>query len=96
MIKFKAYCTNGGIEKKEVVKETKNFICLVADKEWFPGGRKEAKESDYHKYFDTFNDAKEWVIKKLDERIEKLRNDVARVELYKIKASERTDQDLDK
>jgi len=96
MIKYKEYRTNGEIEKTKAIKETKNFIYLVADTEWFPGGRKEAKESDYHKYFDTFNDAKEWVIKKLDERIEKLRNDVARVELYKIKASERTDQDLDK
>jgi len=96
MIKYKAYWTNGSIDQIEVIKETKNFVFLVADKEWFPDGRKEAKESDFHKYFDDYSDAKEWVIKNLSAHIERLRNEVARYELYKVKAQERALADLSK
>lgn len=96
MIKYKAYCGDGNIEKVDVVKETKNFMVLVADKEWFPDGRKEAKESDYHKYFDDYNDAKKWVIGELNWRIEKLEKEMEMVELYKVKAQERELADFSK
>jgi len=39
------------IEKKKVVKETTKFFV-------FPNGRREAKVSNWHEYFKTFNDAK--------------------------------------
>ena len=71
MIKYKA--CGDTIEKMEVIKETKNFIVLKADKIWFKNGeRKEAKESEYHKYFDDFSAAKKWLIDMKVELIKKL------------------------
>lgn len=47
----------------EVIKETKNFIVLKADKIWFKNGeRKESKESGYHKYCNDFAAAKKCLI----------------------------------
>lgn len=95
MIKFRA-SVSGNVTKEDVIKVTKNFICLDVDKEWFPDGRKEAKESEEHKYFDTFADAKEWAIKKLDERIVSLQESINKAIVLKEKAMHRKESDCDK
>mgnify|MGYP003385761559 CR=1 FL=1 len=95
MIKYRA-SISGNVTKEDVIKETKRFMCLLVDKEWHPDGRKEAKESDSHKYFDTFADAKEWAIKKLDERIAELQKSIFRAVELKRLAIHRTESDCDK
>ena len=93
MIKYRAV-VNGNITKENVVKETKNFMCLEADKEWFTVDmRKESKESDVHKYFDSFEDAKEWVIKKLDGRMSCYQEAINRDLALKEKAINRSESD---
>jgi len=93
MIKYRAV-VNGNITKENVAKETKNFMCLEADKKWFSvGTRKESKESDTHKYFDSFEEAKEWAIKKLDIRISCYQEAINRDLALREKAMNRSESD---
>ena len=63
MIKYEAIIT-GEIRKLEIKKETDKFIV-------FEDGRRAAKKSDWCSYFNTFEEAKQWLIAYLDMRIQK-------------------------
>ena len=63
MIKYEAIIT-GEIRKLEIKKETDSFIV-------FKDGTRSAKNSSYCSYYDTFEEAKQWLIAYLDMRIQK-------------------------
>lgn len=77
MIKYRASIP-ARIETKDVIRETKNYIVFKADKECFKNGeRKESKESEYHKFFDDFVTAKNWL---MDRQMETEKNLERRLE----------------
>ncbi len=80
MIKFKASTIGNRIEKVEVVGETECFVKL-------PNGRKDAKRSEWQNYFDSFDDAKNYLIDKAQKRVDSLRTQLesANGELGQIK-----------
>jgi hypothetical protein len=59
MKKYKTYSFNINIEKAEIERETKHFVVLE-------NGRRDAKFSDYCRYYDTFNEAKDYLIKRTE------------------------------
>ena len=71
------------IDELDYARETENFIVLsLGDAREF----KEAKESSDHRYFANFNDAKEWLMLKIDlemkiyqTRIDKLKHQKQKV-----------------
>ena len=74
MIKYRA--EYGTITKENIIKETDSFFVVVSS--YWPKGRRERKESDTHKYFDSFEEAKNWLVdqqklklRRLNERINK-------------------------
>jgi len=68
------------VEKVEVAGETDHFVKLL-------NGRKEAKQSDWCSYFDSFDDAKNYLIDKAQKRVDSLRRSLesANGELGQIK-----------
>ena len=57
MIKYKAnYCVRPEVEKVEIEKETESSVWIK--------GRREAKETQYHAFFNTFQEAKDFLIDK--------------------------------
>ncbi|GAF97832.1 unnamed protein product [marine sediment metagenome] len=82
----KYYATDGGISTKEIVRETDSSV-------WTPsrwegkGERREAKVSTYSAYFDTFDEAFAWVLKRANARLEKAERQVgyAKEQLKKVK-----------
>lgn len=69
MRKFK---TGFGIEIKEVeiVRETAKQVVVLLDGFRRQGERREAKRSSYNNYFDTWKEAKEYLLNKVRRRIE--------------------------
>ena len=68
------------VEKVEVAGETEHFVKLL-------NGRKEAKKTDWSSYFDSFDDAKSFLLDKAQKRVDSLRRqlETANGELGQIK-----------
>jgi glutathione peroxidase-family protein len=68
------------VEKVDVAGETEHFVKLLH-------GRKEAKKSDWVSYFDSFDDAKKFLLDKAQKRVDSLRRQLesANGELGQIK-----------
>ena len=68
------------VEKVEVAGETDHFVKLL-------NGRKEAKKTDWSSYFDSFDDAKSFLLDKAQKRVDSLRRqlETANGELGQIK-----------
>ena len=67
------------IEKIEVVRETAKFYVLMASNPRHPE-RREAKSSDWQNYFDTFKEAKQFLIDRLKTKIKKYELNIEYVE----------------
>jgi hypothetical protein len=78
MFKYKTGSTK--IEKVEVAGETDHFVKLL-------NGRKEAKRSDWSNYFDSFDNAKNYLLEKAERKVSSLRRQLesANGELGQIK-----------
>lgn len=78
MIKYLAKFNR--VEKLEVTGETDHFVKLL-------NGRKEAKKTDWSAYFDSFDDAKNSLVDKAQNRVDSLRRqlETANGELGQIK-----------
>jgi hypothetical protein len=66
MIKFKTSVIGNRIEKVEVVGETECFVKLI-------NGRKDAKRSEWQNYFNSFDEAKNYLIDNAQKRVDSLR-----------------------
>lgn len=62
MIKYKASVISKKITAVEVVRETEKFVVFSHSK----GEFKEAKASEYTAYFDSFEDAKSWIVEQYE------------------------------
>jgi len=62
MIKYSVDATSCCIEQVDVTRETKGFVFLKS-------GHRVAKRSGYTNYFNSFNDAKEFLISSVDDEI---------------------------
>lgn len=90
MEKFKT--TYGdSITKYEVIKETEKQITFIYRWEWNKENkfreRRENKDSSYHKWHNTFEEAKNYLIKYNEKQIENLENQIikAREKLSKVR-----------
>lgn len=72
MIKYKTDYL-GKIEKREIIKETPKQVVYESD--WFGKKymKKEAKHSNYNDWFDTFDEAKSFLLDKSNKRLEALK-----------------------
>jgi hypothetical protein len=52
------------IEKVNVVKETEHFVTLE-------NGRRDGKRTDHYAYFDTWEEAKQWIVKHCQSEVER-------------------------
>jgi hypothetical protein len=73
MIKFKVWCSK--IQKTEAIKETDCFIWVINS--WHSKPFKTAKRSEYANYFDTFEEAKIFLIQRTQDRIDALEKQLA-------------------
>lgn len=65
------------IEKREITKETKNFVTILEDiGNSRKRERKVAKESEYDRYFDSFYEAKQYLLERESKRMEYAQRDV--------------------
>lgn len=55
------------IEKVEIIKESEHFV-------WINEKQREGKKTNYHIYFDSYNDAKQYLINKQHKHIGQLEN----------------------
>ena len=71
------------IEEFDYVRETEHFITVSKN------GRetRESKESDGHRYFTKFNDAKEWVMSMIDLQIKNIQTKIDRLKSEKQKVN---------
>ena len=69
MIKYKVSKWKSTIESVEVVKETEKFVVLALNNAFGTGTRREAKVSDYYRYFDSWGDAHQYHIDRLTSSI---------------------------
>ena len=69
MIKYKTGSFGGLIIRKEVTKETKKFVCLS-------NGIREAKSSAWGQYFDTFKEAKAFLLENQKIKIIRYKEDL--------------------
>ena len=60
MIKYKAIKWKNTIEAVEVVKETAQFVVIECTTTFGKGTRREAKASDYYRYFDSWGKAHQY------------------------------------
>lgn len=60
MIKYKASAWRNTIEAVEVAKETEKFVVIASNNAFGTGTRREAKTSDYCRYFDSWGDAHQY------------------------------------
>ena len=67
--RYCAYLKTIQIEKVEIVRETEKSVffrnCLYKNDE-----RREAKETSWYKCHDTFDQAKDWLVNKLEKELE--------------------------
>ena len=84
---MKTFRANSGnyihkIDEHEVIKETVSFIVIS-----LKSGRefRESKESSGHKHFSTYNEAKQWLMDKLDIQIKNAQAQVDRLKSQKQK-----------
>ena len=84
MIKYKASTWKSTIESVEVVKETEKFVVLALNNAFGTGTRREAKVSDYYRYFDSWSEAHQYHVDRLTssiaatkEKLEQLSNDLS-------------------
>lgn len=79
MIKYQAWAGFPiPIQKVEVVRETANSVYLPCGESWANGGRREAKRSTDRGYFDTFQEAREFLLMIEEEKIATLAREIAR------------------
>ena len=74
MEKFKCWSAGSKIEAIEVLGQTESFVKL-------PNGRKDAKRSSGYNYFDTFQEAKEFLIRTAENKVESLRLQLERANM---------------
>ena len=84
MIKYKASKWKSTIESVEVVKETEKFVVLACNNAFGTGTRREAKVSDYSRYFDSWNEAHQYHVDRLtssiaatEEKLKKLKDELS-------------------
>ncbi len=80
MIKYRCFTRGNNVEKVEIVSQTEHFVKLS-------NGRKDAKRSSGYNYFDSFNEAKEFLIESAENKVRSLRLQLERAngELGQIK-----------
>jgi hypothetical protein len=66
MIKYRCFARGCNIEKVDVVSQTERFVKLS-------NGRKDAKRSSGYNYFDSFDEAKEFLIEIAENKVRSLR-----------------------
>jgi len=71
MIKFKAQDRHPYIQEFEVLRETAKFVTLI-------GGSRVAKETEDYAIFDTFEEAKEYLVSEAEQWCEGIRNQLER------------------
>lgn len=82
MIKYKAESGyHPCVVKVEVVKETSYFYDIL-------NGRREAKEGCYHKFFDTFEEGRLWLMERCDNEIQGYLSNIDRLKDKKRKINE--------
>ncbi len=81
MIKYKTGRWKNEIEEVKIIKETAKQV-TYAYNDWngSPCERREAKESNYHQYHDSWEDAHEHLLNKAHSRIESLRSQLQRAQ----------------
>lgn len=65
MIKYMVSRWKITIESVEVIKETEKFVVLARNNAFGTGTRREAKVSDYCRYFDSWGDAHQYHVDRL-------------------------------
>jgi len=66
MVKFRCFSAGYKIEEIEILGETEHFVKLT-------NGRKDAKRSGAYNYFDTFQEAKDFLIDVAENKVRSLR-----------------------
>lgn len=61
------------IEKVEIIKESEHFV-------WIKKDVREAKNTKYHQYFDSYSEAKAYLVQKQDKEISKLKIKIKELE----------------
>lgn len=61
------------IEKVNIVEETASFVTLE-------NGRRDGKRTDHHAYFDTWEEAKQWVVEIYKFKVEEYKKYLAHLE----------------
>ena len=69
MIKYKASTCRNTIEAVEVVKETEQFVVIERTTAFSKGTRREAKVSDYCRYFDSRGEAHQYHVDRITRSI---------------------------
>ena len=75
MVKYKVnYYWRPEVEKVEVEKETESSVWIK--------GRREAKEAQYHAFFDTFQEAKDFLIDVFEKKARSVRRQLEQANGY--------------
>ena len=70
MKKYLAWACIEQIEPVEIVRETNSSVFIACDAAWAAGGvRREAKRSEGRGYFDTWEDARQFMLSELSAEI---------------------------
>ena len=75
MIKYHAWSIFGEIEKREILRETDK--CVFFASPYAKNGRREDKLSEGQGYFDTFEEARRYLIEIEQRKIVNLRNEIS-------------------